>query len=171
MHGGFAHECIASHALAAPFVVGHSPSRVHLPWIRPDEGFVRFNGAARAELVSPRVPQRFPNPLKHEPRRFLSHLERPCNLITTDSVLAVREQPKGGEPLLQGNRAVLEDRSNFDRKLAPAGFHPAFPAFLAGKVVGGISPAVWTNSALGPAHRGYRIDADLLIAKVLNRLD
>ena len=78
------------------------------------------------------------------------------NLVRRNAVLAVDQHPKSREPLLQCDRAILKDRELLDGELIPAG--PTFPA-LGGLEVVGI-----------PAHSSYGINADLFVAKVLNRL-
>jgi hypothetical protein len=93
------------------------------------------------------------------------------NLIRRNSVLAVNQHPKGREPLLQRDGGILEDRELFDGELISAG--AALPALCGLEVIGivGIlAKAVGATWAIWPAHSGYRVNADLFVAKVLNRL-
>src|SRR5579863_6332204 len=84
---------------------------VHLLRIGADERFVRFHRATKAKLVFARVLHRFTNPMQHEPCRLLSDANILRQFVTADSVLAVRQKPHGGKPLLQGDRGILKDGS------------------------------------------------------------
>jgi len=60
--------------------------------------------------------------VKHKPSGSLHHIDIPRQFVGTDSVLAVVHQPHSGEPLVQTDGAVLENRSYLDRELLFAGF-------------------------------------------------
>ena len=71
---------------------------------------------------------RVPDAVKHEPRGLLSDLQRPCDFVGTNSVVAGRKHPHRGEPFVEADRRILEDRTDLDRELLPAfeaGPHPA----------------------------------------------
>jgi hypothetical protein len=78
------------------------------------ESFIRFNVAG--QLGECAVLHGQANTMEHEPCGFLSHLKVAGDLVGTDSVLAVDDQPRGREPLLKGDRGVLEDGSGLERK-------------------------------------------------------
>jgi hypothetical protein len=64
----------------------------------------------------------------------------------------------------------MEDRSNLDGELLFAA--PTLPPLLIGKPedVSDLATMGAEDLTIGPAHRRYFIDANLLIAKVLNRI-
>ena len=93
------------------------------------------------------------------------------NLPRANAILAANEQPQSREPFLQLNRGILEDSIDLDGELATAG--TAFPSLLSLEVIGIHGIPAWTIGAtwaIGPAHSGHGINANLFIAKVLNRL-
>ena len=87
--------------------------------------------------------------------------------MAADSVFAVDEHPQSGKPLLQRDRRILKDGLDLDGELASA--VATLPALLSLDVVGILGIAIWALGASGPAHQGYGVNTDLLIAKVLNR--
>ena len=103
---------------------------VHVPRLATDECFVNFHlcsgtsdlGAEEFVLHSQT------NPLEHKPSRFLAYLHVPRNLVATDPVLAIRQHPRSGEPLVQRNWAILVDRSDLNRELALGMMATAFPS-------------------------------------------
>ena len=91
--------------------------------------------------------------------------------MRANAILAANQQPQSREPLLQLNRAILEDSIDLDGELAATG--TALPALLSLEVVGihGVpTRTVWAAWAVRPAHSGYSVNANLFVAKVLNRL-
>src|ERR1700733_11339381 len=54
--------------------------------------------------------------MQHEPCRFLSYPKCAVNLIGTDAVLAINEQPCRAQPLLQWNRRVFKYRASLERE-------------------------------------------------------
>jgi len=93
------------------------------------------------------------------------------NLPRANAVLAANEKPESREPLLQRDRRIFEDSSNLDGKLATA--RAAFPPLLSLEVVwilGVVSVAIRATGAVHPTHSGHSVNANLFVAKVLNRL-
>ncbi len=93
------------------------------------------------------------------------------NFVRGNSVLAANEHPKSREPLLQRDRRILEDSLNFDGELATA--VAAFPTLLSLQVVGVLcvlAKAIGAARAIRPTHGSHGINANLFVAKVLNRL-
>src|SRR5207249_5718842 len=62
---------------------------------------------------------REPDAVKHEPAGFLCDTERPRQLVGADAVLAVGEHPQRGQPLVEPDGAILEDRPELHRELPP----------------------------------------------------
>src|SRR5688572_25972464 len=75
---------------------------VHITGLATDEGFVRFHFTG--ELVDCSNAQCEPNPMIHKPRSFLSHADRPVNLVGTDAILAVHHLPHCSKPLVESDR-------------------------------------------------------------------
>src|SRR5260370_41280526 len=57
--------------------------------------------------------------MEPEPAGLLGDADRPRQLVGADTVLAVGEHPERGQPLVEANRAILEDRAELDRELPP----------------------------------------------------
>jgi len=55
--------------------------------------------------------------VKHEPSGLLRHAKGAANLVRTDAVLRVHDEPDSREPLAQGKRTVVKDRAHLHRKL------------------------------------------------------
>jgi hypothetical protein len=106
--------------------------------------------------------------MENEPCRLLSDAQSAVNLPRRNTVLAVCEHPHGGKPLLQRDGRVLEDRPQFDAKLPSA--ITALKPLLGLEVVRLFSETGGALWAIGPAHLGYRVNADLLIREVLDCL-
>jgi len=70
---------------------------------------------------------RDPNPMIHEPSRFLGNAEIAGHLVRANAVLTIGNHPNSGEPLVQAERTVLEDCSDLGRKLPLGMFFFAFP--------------------------------------------
>jgi hypothetical protein len=94
------------------------PLPAHVSRLATDEGFVRFNRTSH--LIDSAVVLRVPDTMQHEPRRLLSYLKCARDLVRTYSVLAVRQQPHCGEPLIESDGAILEDCPDVNRELLPA---------------------------------------------------
>ena len=56
----------------------------------------------------------------HEPRRPVGDFKRAVKLVGAETLLAGGKQVRGLKPLVQRDFAVLENRSDLDRKLLPA---------------------------------------------------
>ena len=52
------------------------------------------------------------------------------NLVGTDSVFAVRQQPNGGEPLVSGDGRILHDGASLRGELTPWVYALALPLAL-----------------------------------------
>ena len=102
--------------------------RVHIASLPADVRFVRFN--LPGQLVPRSHTQRKPDSVIHEPRRLLGDFERPSNFATANAVLAVGDQPRCHQPLVQAQRGVFVNRSGLQGELALGMLVPALPAVL-----------------------------------------
>src|ERR1019366_6089454 len=91
-------------------------TRVLFTGLPADERFVYLDFAAEfgAEEV---ILNSKPKALQHEPCGLLSDTQSTVNLHAGDSVLAVDQQPKSGHPLIEAERRILENRSQFQSEL------------------------------------------------------
>jgi len=91
---------------------------VHVFRTSANKCFVRFDFASHLPKVIGF--HRQANPMQHEPSGLLSDAQCPAKLVGTDSVLAVCDRPDGHEPLVETERAILEDCPDLVRELALA---------------------------------------------------
>ena len=103
-------SCCTAHLVA--------PILVHEPSLTADVGFVGFDFSSH--LVDAPGVHGIADAMDHEPRSLLRDLECPRDLIGTDSVFAIGNEPHRTEPFLQRNRAVFEDGPDLDRELLTA---------------------------------------------------
>ena len=106
--------------------------------------------------------------MEHEPRGLLGHVQRPCNLTTRNTILAVVNQPHGREPLIQPDGAVFEDRINLDGELASWMPNTTLPAQLILEEAYRGTAASWANNAVLPlGASGHEVvQAVLLVRKI-----
>jgi anthranilate phosphoribosyltransferase len=113
-----------------------------------------------------------PDAVKHEPRGFLRDAERPRHLVGADSVLAVGEHPDGGEPFVEAERGILEDRPHLDGKLPVVMQGLALPHAAGGEEPGVVPPAGRAdNYASRPADRDHVGQAQVGIGEVADGLE
>ena len=140
---------------------------MHVPRFPADEGFVNFDFAvefASKELVL----HCQSDSMQHEPCRLLSDLEVASNFITADAVLAVREHPCCGKPLVQANRGILKDSPNLDGELALGVMASTLPSAPRGIEANLLRSATGTRNALRPSPYRKVVDAVVRIRKVDN---
>jgi hypothetical protein len=92
---------------------------VHITRLSADHGLINLDLAT--EFSSGLVLHGLTNTHQHEPCGFLSKSKVPANLVAADAILAVGNEPRSSQPLIQRNRRILEDRPDFNRELLPAG--------------------------------------------------
>ena len=90
-----------------------------LPRLAADVGLVDLDLAG--DLVEAPGLHGEPDAVQHEPCRLLRDAERAAEFVGADPVLAVGDEPDGGEPLVEAERRVLEDRPDLDGVLLLAG--------------------------------------------------
>ena len=117
------HDCLAHSAGAVDLFT--AAGKVHVLSFATDVGFVAFDGSG--ELGERSATHRMADPMKHEPRRLLRDAQRPRHFATADTILGVGDAPDRDEPLIQSERAFLEDRSDLGAKLLLRMFRPALP--------------------------------------------
>lgn len=89
----------------------------------------------------------------HEPCRAQRDLECAVKLVCRDTLLAGCEQVEGLQPLVHGNVAVLEDRTDFDREglAADVALVDADPRGLATHFAYAVAlAALWAHGAVRP---------------------
>jgi hypothetical protein len=103
-------------------------AQVHIAGLAADESFVSFHFAG--QLIAGVVLQSEADAVEHEPCTLLSDSESAGHLAGTNAVLAVAENPISAHPLVESERAVLEDRSNLEAELLLATSAEPNPAGL-----------------------------------------
>ena len=80
-----------------------------------DERFIDFGLTSYAVEVTEL--HREADAVFHEPRASLLHADRATQLVAADAVLRVADEPDSGEPVLQLDGRVLENRADLHREL------------------------------------------------------
>src|SRR5207245_4991843 len=115
-----------------------------------DESLVRLD---RAFHLRPSASlHRQPDTMEHEPAGLLGDAKRPRQFVGADTVLAVGQHPQRGQPFVQPNGAILEDRAELHRELPPT--VAALPDAPGLEEAGVCAFARRTGHALWPAQRG-----------------
>src|SRR5271157_1650847 len=154
---------------SAAFLVADFLILVHVLELAAHKRLVHFNRAAvSTELEQGIILQGQAQAMQYEPRRLLVNSQSLCEFIAGDTVLAIAEHPQRRKPLLQGDGGILENRVQLHAELASA--IAALPALLCLDVIRVLCAAVWTLRAIRPTQRRKGVNADLFVAKVLNRL-
>jgi hypothetical protein len=65
-----------------------------------DKGFVALDRDRAAADLARHIGHGDADAVKHEPSRFLGHTQSAVEFIAADAILAIREHPSGGKPLL-----------------------------------------------------------------------
>ena len=108
------------------------------------------------------------NTVQHEPSRFLRHTDRPMDFVGGNPILAVGQHPDRGEPLIQAERAVLENRPALRRELLADMRALAFPQ-AAGLDEPDISAStLWAVHAIRPAKLNHRRKRHIRVREVLD---
>ena len=141
---------------------------MHVPRFAADEGFIDLDFSAK--LTGVLFLQRQPQPLEHEPARFLSDSGSAGDFVGANAVLAIGKHPHRKQPLVQGDWRVLKDSPDFDRELCfrvPSLTLPDFARSNKGNVLRSTGR---TYNPILPTPRREVIDAVHRIGKVDNRL-
>src|SRR6266404_111418 len=147
-----------------------APALVHESRCATNESFIYFDFlAAPTNLHGLFGVHRKANAVHHVPGRFLRDAESACNLIGTDTVLAVRQHPHGYHPLVHAERRILKNRADFDGELFLASLaEPNLPRRDEGVLCRLAARA--SNCACRPAQRHRIVESLLRVAKESYRL-
>ena len=104
-------------------------------------------------------------------RGLLSDAQIAGDFVARNAVLAVRQQPDHGKPLIKADGRILEDGPDLGAELALPMFRAALPAALIGQERNFFTSAGRALYAVRPANLDHRIQADIGIGKVANRID
>ena len=140
---------------------------MHLGRSSADIGFVAFYRTTRTatEFTLGFVLHGFTNPMQHEPCGVLPDAQSFTQFVAADSVFAVCQHPQSNHPLIEAERRVLKDRSDFNRELFLALVAKPDAASPNKRVLG--FAASWTGHiATGPAKTNGSVEGPLRIAKV-----
>src|SRR5207237_4690407 len=93
------------------------------------------------------------NPMQQKPSGFLRDADGAMQLVGTDSVLSVGNQPKRTKPLVETDRRIFHDCPDLDRKL-PFGVRVLALPNLARRKKGNVRRAASRtfHNAIRPAH-------------------
>lgn len=120
-------------------------------------------------LIKGALGHRFADAVEHEPRRLLFHADGLPKLVRADAVLAVDDKPHGDKPLVEADRAVLEDGPLLDREHLLCVFVLALPESARGQVAVFLAAAGWAGDAVRPAECNEEVLAAVQIGKVTHR--
>jgi len=103
-------------------LVGIAASVACLRTLLPNVGFVRLNSFPGAtHRLHAENHHRLAEPVRHEPRGFQRHAERPVKLLAADPLLAGTQQIGSLKPDMQRDVARLKHGPDADGELLPAG--------------------------------------------------
>jgi hypothetical protein len=109
---------------------------------------------------------RQPDAVEHEPRGLLGDPKGAVQLVATDPVLGIDQQPNGGQPLVQADRGILEDRAQLDAELLLAALAlPNATGLEEGVLLG---PTNGAGHSIGPAQASQEVQGHVGIGEVLN---
>src|SRR5208282_2579325 len=151
------------------------PSRlVHVAGFTADESFINFDlSTGTADLCTEEIVLHSqPNPLQHEPGRFLANLQIAGDLVGTDAVFAVRQHPSRGEPFVQWDRAIFVNRPDLNGELTLGVMAATLPSTpLRVEFADFLGAATGTNDlAVWPSPYRYVINTVVWIREIYNRL-
>ena len=105
--------------------------------------------------------------VQHEPRGLLSHTDSFGEFVTADAVLAVSNQPHGDQPLINRQRRVFHDGTDFDRELPLGVLLLALPDMARFSEVDlGAATGGALHDAIGPAELHHFGKGHVRIAEV-----
>lgn len=144
---------------------------VHIAGESADEGFVSFDRTAVTELLETAALHSEADPMEHEPCGLLTDIQIAGDFARAYSVLAITDQPDGGQPLSQRQRRVHEDRADLHAELSAIMFLAAFPAPLISEKVNLVATAGRALSdAVWPAAGNHVSNTAIFIGEVADRV-
>jgi hypothetical protein len=145
--------------------------RMHITGESTDHAFVGFDRAATTHLLEATTLHREPDAVEHKPCGFLTDVQISSYFARTNPVLAIADQPDGGQPLGQRQGGILENSSDLDGELAALVLTTAFPAALIGEEVNLFASAGWTfHDAIRPATRDHVRDTAVFVGEIPDRI-
>lgn len=136
-----------------------------------NESFVYFDFAPRSTHFEERaVLHCKPDAVKHEPCGFLSDAKSAANLVGTDAVLAVGNHPNSDKPLVERERGILKDGSDFDTELLARMLVLALPQAPSRNEAHIFAGASGAHNASGPAALNHERKAIVRVCEVLDGL-
>jgi hypothetical protein len=141
---------------------------VHKPRATADVGLVNLNLPLHA-LGEGLGLHGQPDTVEHEPGGFLGHPKSAVQLVATDTVLGVDQEPDRGEPLVEADRRILKDRPEFDAELLATAL--ALPDAASGQERVLIGATAGAGHTIGPAETSQERQAHVRIGEVPNGLN
>jgi hypothetical protein len=81
-------------------------------------------------------------------------------------VLAINDQPDGGQPFVESHRRIFKDAASLHAELLVAVPVHALPDAPGSEIGNLLAVAVRTFYAVRPAHRGHKVNADVGIGEI-----
>jgi hypothetical protein len=156
------HDGLAIRSASANLLL--TPVLVHVPSLAADQRLIRLNRARHP--VDASGVHRVPDPLQHEPSSLLRYLQIAGNLVTADSILAVRQHPHRAKPLIESDRRILKDRSDLSSELLFA--VQALPHHASREERKPLGLAPMTGRTFGPLHSRDGLQTHHRVGKVLD---
>ncbi len=142
---------------------------VHEAGATADEGFVGFDVAA--ELGERPALHGEPDALEHKPCGLLRDAERTVQFVTADPVFAVNQHPRGGQPLFERDRRVLEDGPGLEGERRTRMARIALPHARLSKPCDLLGPALRTlHRAVRPAQFNHELPTMFEVGEVEDRV-
>ncbi len=127
---------------------------MHKAGFAADESLINLNMAsASAKLAAVLILHCKSDSVKHEPCGFLSDTDCTVNLVRRNAILAVGNHPRGSEPFIKPDGAVLKNGSYLDAELLFGMFGFALPNAASRNEFHVLTTASWTDDTIGPALR------------------
>lgn len=157
------HGCLSDSA--APTNRFLAPPLVHIRGEAADVGCIGFR---RSVEFLPTVNfHRLANPMQHKPRCFLRDADHAPEFVAADPVFAIRDRPNGYEPLIQTERAGLENRADLVRELLSTILAPVHTAGRdCADAIAGCAARRADRNAVGPADFPHVLLADFDVGEV-----
>ena len=147
--------------------LGAALGSVHVARLAADERFINFDFPAH--LLKRTALHGKAEPVHHEPCRLLSDAEVAGDFATTDSILAVNQQPETSHPLVHPEWTVLKNSSDFHCELFLAALAEPDAASRDKRML--VRAATWASDLpIGPPQRYGKHETAPRIGKMGYRL-
>ena len=140
---------------------------MHVAGLPADESFVHFDlRPAPAEFHSGLGLHGEPDAMQHEPCRLLSDSDSAAHFVGTDSVLAVRNHPHCDKPLIERERGIFHDGSDFCGELPLGMLALALPDAASSEKANVPATASRASNTVRPPARNHEVNAVIGIGEV-----